>query len=181
MQSNSCEIKTSNGPKSFKYGPFDLSSDHPMPIRGISLTSHRSSTIIMVISFHRITAYQHHNVVLQSHGTSLMRCKTIYSLGFVCPVCFTSLTDGYTVTCRVFFRLYCWRVRSFRFFLASDDYCWVTVEGGSNCGAYGVDDLIASGVDDLTASGVDVTICWVAACLADWIAACLIVSCLAHL
>ena len=159
MQSNSCGIKTSNGPKSFKYGLSDLSSDYSIPIRDIPLTSHRSST--MIISFHGMTAYQHHDVVLQSQAISLMR-----SLDFVCLVCFTSLTDNCTVTCRVFFRLYCWRVRSFRFFLASDDYCWVTVAGESNCEG-------ACEVDDLIASGVNVTICWVATCL--------IASCLAHL
>ena len=135
---NSCGIKTSNGPKSFKYGPSDLSSDHPMPIRGIPLTPHQS-TRTMVIPSHGMTAYQHHSdVVLQSQGTSLMRCNTTCLPGlFPCltrTVCSISLTDGCTVTCRAFFRLYCWRVRSFRFFLASDGYCWVTVAGESNCG-----------------------------------------------
>ena len=176
MQSNSCGIKTSNDLKSFKYGSFDLSSDHPISIRGISLTSYHNS--IIIISSHEMTAYQHHNnVVLQSQDISLMRCNiTCLSDLFLCLtriVCFTSLTDGYIVTCRALL-LYCWRVRLFRFFLAGEfDCCWVIVEGGSDCGIYGVDDLIAS--------GVDITICWVAACLADWIATCLIVSCLAYL
>ena len=152
----SCGTKTSDDSNSFKYGPSDLCCGHPMPIRGIPLTPHRSS--IMVIPSHGMTAYQHHSdVVLQSHATSLMRCNTTCLPGlFPCltrTVCSISLTDGCTVTCRAFFRLYCWRVRSFRFFLASDGCCWVTVEGGSDCGAYGV--------DALTASEVDVTICWV--------------------
>ena len=121
--------------------------DHPMPMRGISLASHRSS--IMIISFHGMTAYQHHNVVLQSqpHGTDLMRCNTTCSLYlFPCLtriVCSTSLTDDCIVTCRALLFLYCWRVRSFRFFC-------LTVE--SNCEG---------------ACGVDVTICWVAACLTN--------------
>ena len=171
IQPNSCGIKTSNDPKSFKYGPSDLSSDHPIPIRGIPLTPHQS-TRTMIIPSHRMTAYQHHNVVLQSQATSLMRSETMCSLDFVF-VCFTSLTNDCTVTCRAFFRLYCWRVRLFRFCLTDEfDYCWVIVEGEFDCGAYGVDNLIAS--------GVDVTICWVATCLTNWIATCLIVSCLIY-
>ena len=170
---NGCGTKTSDGSNSFKYGPSDLCCDHSMPIRGISLTPHQS-TRIMIISSHGMTTCQHYSdVVLQSHAISLMRSETMCFLGFVCPVCSISLTDDCIVTCRAFFRLYCWRVRSFRFFLASDDCCWVTIAGESDCGE-------AYGVDDLTASGVDVTVCWVAACLADWIAACLIASCLAH-
>ena len=147
MQSNSCEIKTSNNPKSFKYESFDLLSDYSISIRGISLASHRSSTII--ISSHGITAYQHHDVVLQSqpHGIDSMRCNITCSLClFPCStrtVCSTSLTNGCTVTCRVFFRLYCWRVRLFCFCLTGEFDCyWVTVEGGSNCGGGGVNDLI---------------------------------------
>ena len=163
---NGCGTKTSNGFKSFKYGPSDLSSDHPMPMRGIPLTPHQSTRTIIIPS-HEMTACQHHSdVVLQSHGISLMRSETMCSLGFVCFVCTTSLTNGYTVTCRALLFLYCWRVRSFRFFCLAIEfnYCWVTTEGVFDCGAYGV--------DDLTASGVDVTIRWVAACL--------IASCLAH-
>ena len=136
-----CWIKTSNDSNSFKYEPSDLCCDHPMPIRGISLTPHQS-TRIMVISSHGMTACQHHSdVVLQSHGTSLMRFETMCSLG--CFVCSTSLTDGYIVTCRAFFRLYCWRVRSFRFYLTDEfDCCWVTAEGVSNCGeACGVGEI----------------------------------------
>ena len=158
MQPNDCGIKTSNNPKSFKYNPFDLYYNHSMSIRGISLTPHQSIRTI-IISSYGMTAYQHHSdVVLQSHTISLMRCNTTCLPDlFPCLtriVCFISLTDGCIVTCRTLLFLYCWRVRSFRFFLASDDYCWVTVADESNCGVYGV--------DNLTASGVDVTICWVA-------------------
>ena len=158
MQSNDCGIKTSNDLKSFKYGPSDLCCDYSISIRGISLTSHQSIKII-IISFHGMTAYQHHSdVMLQSHAISLMRCNITCLPGlFLCLtriVCFTSLTDGCIVTCRALLFLYCWRLRSFRFFLASDDYCWVTIADKSDCGTYEVDNLIAS--------GVDVTICWVA-------------------
>ena len=152
---NNCGTKTSDGFNSFKYGPSDLCCDHSMPRRDIPLALHRSST--MIISSHGITAYQHHDccsdvcsdVALLSHDTDLMRCNITCSLGFFCwvwIVCFTSLTDGCTVTCRAFFRLYCWRVRSFRFFLASDDYYWVTVADESNCGgACGVGELAVIG------------------------------------
>ena len=146
-------IKTSDDSNSFKYGPSDLCCDYPMPIRGIPLTPHQSTRIIVIPS-HEMTTCQHHSdVVLQSHATSLMRSETICSLDFVCPVCSTSLTNSCTVTCRAFFRLYCWRVRSFRFFLASDDCCWVTVADKSDCGD-GVDDLIASGVDVIAEDGL---------------------------
>ena len=136
MQPNSCGTKTSDDSKSFKYGPSDLLSDHPMPMRGIPFAPHRSNT--MVIPSHRITTCQHHSdVVLQSHSISLMRFNLTCSLDFFpCltrTVCFTSLTNDCIVTCRAFFRLYCWRVRSFRFFLASDDYYWVTIADESNC------------------------------------------------
>ena len=150
MQPNSCGARTSNGSKSFKYGPSDLCCDHPMPMRGIPLAPHQS---IMVIPSHEMTACQHHDscndvcsdVALPSHGTSLMRCSTACLPGSR-SVCSTSLTDDCIVT-RVALLLYCLRVRSFRFFLAGElDWCWVTVADGSNC---------AGGVDDLTASGVD--------------------------
>ena len=120
-----------------------------MSIRGIPSASHRSS--IVVISFHGITANQHHSdVVLQSQGISLMRCNITCSPGFFCLdwiVCFISFTNGCIVTCRVFFRLYCWRVRSFRFFLASDGCYWVTVADKSNCeGACGVGEIAENGL-----------------------------------
>ena len=75
-----------------------------------------------------------------------MRCNiTCLSDLFLCLtriVCFTSLTNGCIVTCRVFVRLYYWRIRSFRFFLTSDDCCWVTIADKFNCGgACGVDEL----------------------------------------
>ena len=121
---NGCGTKTSDGSNSFKYGPSDLCCDHPMPIRGIPLTPHRSS--IIVIPSHGMTANQHHSdVVLQSQGTSLMRCNTTCSPGLFCSdwiVCFISFTDGCTVTCRALL-LYCWRVRSFRFCLAGEFDC----------------------------------------------------------
>ena len=150
---NGCGTKTSDDSNSFKYGSSDLCCDHPMPIRGIPLTPHQS-TRTMIIPSHGMTTCQHHSdVVLQSHATSLMRSETMCSLGFVCPVCSTSLTDGCTVTCRVFFRLYCWRVRSFRFFLASDGCCWVTVAGESDCGGAcgvgGLDSCCGAGEDGL--------------------------------
>ena len=69
-----------------------------------------------------------------------MRFETICSLDlFLCLtriVCFTSLTDGCIVTCKIFFRLYCWRVRSFRFFCLTIEfnYCWVIIADKSNCG-----------------------------------------------
>ena len=155
MQPNSCGTKTSDGSKSFKYGPSDLSSDYPMPMRGIPPAPHRSST--MIIPFHGMTTCQHHSdVVLQSRDTSLMRCNTTCLLGlFPCltrTVCFISFTNDCIVTCKALLFLYYWRVRSFRFFLASDDCCCVAVAGESDCGG-------ACGVDDLTVSGVDVTVC----------------------
>ena len=119
---NDCGTKTSNDFNSFKYGSFDLSSDYSISIRDISLTPHQS-TRIMVISFYEMTTCQHHSdVVLQSHAISLMRSETMCSLGFVCLVCFTSLTDDCIVTCRALL-LYCWRVRLFRFFLAGEFDC----------------------------------------------------------
>ena len=126
MQSNSCEIKSSNDPKSFKYGSFDLYCDHPISIRGISFAPHRSS--IMIIPSHGMTAYQHHSdVVLQFQGISLMGCNTTCLPGlFSCLtriVCSTSLTNGCIVTCRDLLFLYCWRVRLFRFFLAGEFDC----------------------------------------------------------
>ena len=137
MQSNSYGIKTSNDPKSFKYESFDLSSDYSISIRGISLTSHQS-TRIMIIPSYGITAYQHYSdVVLQSRDTSLLRCKITCLLGlFLCLtriVCFISSTNDCIVTCRALLFLYCWRVRLFRFFLASDDCCWVIIADESNC------------------------------------------------
>ena len=128
-----------------------FSSDHPMSIRGISFAPHRSSTII--IPSHGMTVYQHHDsynnvcsdVALPSYDTDLMRCSITCSLDSR-SVCSTSLTvcfiSCYTVTRIAFFRLYCWRVFWLRFFLAGEfDYCWVTVEGGSNCGACGVGEI----------------------------------------
>ena len=135
--------------------------DYSMSIRGISLTSHQSARTMVILS-HEMITYQHHSdVVLQSQGISLMRCNITCSLGFFCLdwiVCFISLTDGCIVTCRALLFLYCWRVRSFRFFCLAVEFdcCWVTAGGVSDCGAY----------------GVDVTVCWVAACL--------IASCLTH-
>ena len=84
--------------------------------------------------------------MLQSRDISLLRCniKCLLDL-FLCLtriVYFISLTDDYIVTCKALLFLYCWRVRSFRFFLASDDYCWVTIVDESNCeGTCDVDEL----------------------------------------
>ena len=123
-----------------------FSSDYPIPIRGIPLAPHHS-IITIAIPFHWMAVCQHHsNVVLQSHGTCLMRCNITCLSGFFCSVWIVCSTSCCTVTRIVFFRLYCWRVRLFRFFFWCES-CWVTIGGGSN---------------NLTASGVGVTICWVA-------------------
>ena len=113
---NDCQTRTSNDFNSFKYGPSDLCCDHPISIRGIPLTPHQS-TRIMVIPSHEMATCQHHSDVVlqfQPHDTSLLRCNTTCLPGlFPCLtriVCFTSLTDGCIVTCRTFFRLYCLRV-----------------------------------------------------------------------
>ena len=118
----------------------------------------------MIIPSHEMTACQHHSdVVLQSHGTSLMRYNTTCLPGsrLVCftslTVCFISLTDNCIVTRVAFFRLYYWRVRLFRFFLAGEFDCyWVTAEGGSDCGG-GVNDLIVGGVDEIDNDDLNLT------------------------
>ena len=84
--------------------------------------------------------------MLQFQGISLMRCNITCLLGLFLYltriVYFISLINDYIVICRVFVRLYCWRIRLFRFFLASDDCYWVTIAGESNCeGACDVDEL----------------------------------------
>ena len=143
-------IKTSDDFNSFKYESSDLCCDYSMPIRGIPLTPHQSTRII-IISSHEMTACQHHsNVVLQSHDTSLIRYNTTCLLGlFSCLtriVCFISLIDGYIITCRVLLFLYCWRVRSFRFFCLAVKFncCWVTwfeLDGLDSCCGVGEDSL----------------------------------------
>ena len=110
----------------------------------------------MIISFYEITVCQHHDccsnvcsdVALSSYVICLMRWITCLPDFFSCltrTVCFISccsisLTDNCTVTCRAFFRLYCWRVFWLRFFLAGEfGCCWVTAESGVDCGAYDID------------------------------------------
>ena len=176
MQLNNCGIRTSDDFNSFKYGPFDVTEpyNHPMSIRGIPLALYQS-TMTIAIPFHWMAICQHtdscndvcSDVALQSHGTCLMRCSTTCLPGFFCSVrrtecstsltvCSISLTDDCIVT-RVALLLYCWRVRSFRFFLTGEfDCCWVITEGGVDCGACGVDGT-ACWVDEIDDDGLDLT------------------------
>ena len=141
-----------------------------MSIRDISLTSHQSIRTI-IISSHEITANQHHSdVVLQSQDISLMRFKTMCSLGFVCfvgPLTVVWYSDCCSCFSVVFFTAICCSSYSFFSF-------WVF------CGVDEVDNLIVSGVNVTICWVVACLIDWIATCLANWIAACLIVSCLAH-
>ena len=129
---NNYGTKTSNNFNSFKYKSFDLYCNYSIPIRGILLTLHQSTR----------------TVILQSYNTSLMRYNITCLLDlFSCLtriVCFTSLINDYIVTCRVLLFLYCWRVRSFRFFYLTIkfNYYWVTIEDVSNCEGDEVNDLI---------------------------------------
>ena len=85
-------------------------------MRGIPLAPSR----IIVIPFHWMTACQHHSdVVLQSHGTCLVRSvrsKTTCLLGFFSTRIWLGCATSWTVTRRAFLLVYCRRVFSFRFF-----------------------------------------------------------------
>ena len=138
---------------SFEYGPSDVAEpyDHPMSMRGNPLALY-SSTMTIAISFHWMAVCQHHDVVALSYGTDSMRSNITCSLDsrLVCFTCLIVCSISCCIVTRIaFFRLYCWRVRLFRFFFWCE-ICGVTAGGGSNCG---------SEVDDLIADGVDVTVC----------------------